>query len=417
MRIKKYLIILIIFIHIISITFYVYADDDNEEADIEDYAWVYKEIQDASAENSDEPNINSRAGIIYDRKSGEIIWGKEENTRRKMASTTKIMTSIVVIENCKNLDQKIKISSKSAGIGGSTLGLSTGDEITINDLLYGLMLKSGNDCAIALAENIAGSVDNFVDKMNQKVEELGLTNTHFVTVNGLDAEEHYTTAYELAKIADYALKNDIFKKIVGTKNYTVTINGYGKNINNTNELLGNLNGVYGVKTGFTNGANRCLVTAVKRDNMDLICIVLGADTKKDRTRDSIKMIEYAFKNYKMVNVENLINDEFEKWKNENKIKIIKGIQEYADVRLSENEIMQIPILNTNVDKITVGIENLKVLDSPVEKNKKIGILKLKVDDEVKINIDIVVANNVRKKGVKDYFKETLKSIKNIYIKI
>jgi D-alanyl-D-alanine carboxypeptidase len=260
-------------------------------------------------------------------------------------------------------------------------------------------------------------VDNFVDKMNQKVEELGLTNTHFVTVNGLDAEEHYTTAYELAKIADYALKNDIFKKIVGTKNYTVTINGYGKNINNTNELLGNLNGVYGVKTGFTNGANRCLVTAVKRDNMDLICIVLGADTKKDRTRDSIKMIEYAFKNYKMVNVENLINDEFEKWKNENKIKIIKGIQEYADVRLSENEIMQIPILNTNVDKITVGIENLKVLDSPVEKNKKIGILKLKVDDEVKINIDIVVANNVRKKGVKDYFKETLKSIKNIYIKI
>ena len=140
---------------------------------------------------------------------------------------------------------------------------------------------------------MGNTVENFVDMMNKKAKQLGLNNTNFVTVNGLDAEEHYTTAVELAKLTDYALKNDRFKNIVGTKNYTVTINGYGKAIDNTNELLGYLDGVYGVKTGFTNGANRCLVTSIKRGNMDIISVVLGADTKKDRTKDSIEIIEYA----------------------------------------------------------------------------------------------------------------------------
>lgn len=115
--------------------------------------------------------------------------------------------------------------------------------------------------------------------MNEKASSLGLSNTHFITPHGLDSDEHYTTAYELALLTNYALKNDIFAKIVGTQNYTVTINGYPKALKNTNELLGNLNGVYGVKTGFTNGANRCLVTSCKRNGMDIICVVLGADTK------------------------------------------------------------------------------------------------------------------------------------------
>ena len=207
-----------------------------------------------------------------------------------MASTTKILTAIITIEN-STLSDIVTISSKSAGTGGSRLGLHKDDKISVADLLYGLMLCSGNDAAVALAEHISGSVENFAILMNQKACEIGLNSSHFVTPHGLDN----------------------FRKYVGTKSQTITINTYSKTLNNTNELLGYLDGVYGVKTGFTNGANRCLVTAVKRNNMDLICIVLGADTKKDRTRDSIELIEYAFKTFFPYNIKEKIENEFQNW--------------------------------------------------------------------------------------------------------
>ena len=232
---KKYIVYISIFIVMISIATKIYADDFEEEA--EDTSWIYEEIESASSNKNGEPTLNSRAVVVYDRNSKDIIWGKDENSRRKMASTTKIMTSIIVIENIKDLTQIVEISEKSACIGGSRLGLSKEDKITVNDLLYGLMMKSGNDCAIALAEFTSGSVGEFVKQMNNKAKELELTNTHFVTVNGLDEEEHYTTALELAKLTDYALNNKIFRQIVGTKNYNIRINGYTKNIGNTNELL------------------------------------------------------------------------------------------------------------------------------------------------------------------------------------
>ncbi len=183
MKIKKYIASILIFFIIIAVGFPVYADDEDFGEEIEDTSWIYEEIEAASAEVTDEPIINSRAAVIYDRISGEVIWGKDENSKRKMASTTKIMTAIVVIENVENLSEIVTVSSKAAGTGGSRLGLSTGDKITVNDLLYGLMLKSGNDCAVALGEYVGNSVDNFVEMMNDKASELGLTQTHFVTVN------------------------------------------------------------------------------------------------------------------------------------------------------------------------------------------------------------------------------------------
>ena len=215
------------------------------------------------------------------------------------------MTSIVVLENA-NLQDIVIINKKAAGTGGSRLGLKVNDKITVHDLLYGLMLKSGNDAAVALAIHVGGSVEGFAKMMNEKAKELGCTNSHFVTPHGLDQSEHYTTAYELAYMADYALKIPKFKEIVGTKNYTITINNQPRVISNTNELLGNLNGVYGIKTGFTNGAGRCLVTACKRGELDIITVVLGANTKKIRTQDSIKLIEYAYKNYQVVDIEKIV---------------------------------------------------------------------------------------------------------------
>lgn len=415
MKVNKYIIYILIFFSIIFVSNNVYADDENEEElNVEDTSWIYKEIEEVNAESINEPNINSRAAVIYDRLSGKVIWGKDETTRRKMASTTKIMTAIVVIENCSNLDEKVCVSKKASGIGGSRLGLTNGAEISVNDLLYGLMLKSGNDCAIALAEYIGGNVESFVDKMNKKAIELNLQDTHFVTVNGLDADDHYTTAEELAKLADYALKNEVFRKIVGTKTYIVMINNNAKTINNTNELLGNLNGVYGVKTGFTNGANRCLVTSIKRDDMDLICVVLGADTKKDRTRDSIKIIEYAFKNYEMVEIKDKIIKEYEKWQKENKIKVIKGINEYLSTEIKDLKIDKIPVLKTKKDKMTIGIESIKKINSPVEINKKVGEIKVKIEDEIILKLDIATNKEIRKKNEKDYFFEMIKKLYKMY---
>lgn len=181
------------------------------------------------------------------------------------------------MKNC-NLEETVEVSKKAANTGGSRLGLKTGDKISIKDLLYGLMLRSGNDAAVALAEVCAGSIVDFSNLMNKKAKWIRSCNTHFESPHGLDSDGHYTTAYELALLSDYALKNKTFLQIVGTYNYTISINGHPKSLTNTNELLGNLNGVYGIKTGFTNGANRCLVTACKRNDMDIICVVLGCDT-------------------------------------------------------------------------------------------------------------------------------------------
>ena len=346
MRIEKIIFICLIILVLLVST--VCADDvENEvENDIEN------QIVEASAKVQDFPNINSRRYVVFDRTSKQVLFGKNENVKGAMASTTKIMTAIVVLENA-NLDEEIQVSAKSAGTGGSRLGLKTGDKITINNLLYGLMLRSGNDAAVALAESVGGSVSEFADMMNEKAKELHLTSTHFVTPHGLDNSEHYTTAVELAKIADYAMENEMFCKIVGTKIATIYINGYEKQIANTNELLGNLNGVVGIKTGFTNNAGRCLVTETRRDNMDIIVVVLGADTKKFRTQDSVKLIEYTYSNYEMVDVENLIKNEFENWKNINlqRIKIIKGKSNVINLRLSEIEIKQMAMNKSDIDKI------------------------------------------------------------------
>ena len=405
-KIKKIKILFIIILLTNIINSMCWADDLVETNNEEEV----KEIIQTAVDINEEPKINSRAGIIYDRKTGRILWGKNENEKRKMASTTKMMTAIVVIENV-NLQEKVKVSKKAANTGGSRLGLTKDAEITVNDLLYGLMLCSGNDAAVALAEHTAGSIENFAEMMNEKAKELKLENTNFVTPHGLDEEEHYTTTTELAKIADYALNNEKICNIVRTKTYTVTINGYGKNISNTNELLGYLDGVYGVKTGFTNGANRCLVTATKRGDMDIICIVLGADTKKDRTKDSIKLIEYAFKNYKMIDISNEINKELESWKNknENKIKIVKGIYSGINLIFDEYNTKEYIVKKDGTEKINVEINGEYYFEAPIEKNKIIGNYKIKLNDEIIEEGKIYIENAITRKDFKYYLENIIRN--------
>lgn len=416
MKIFKKSIILLAILILFQNLYTVCADDvDNEKEDIkiiqED---TQNEINEVSNNITEEPILNSRRCIVYDRISKTILYGKNENTKSAMASTTKIMTATIVLENA-NLQDEVTISAKAGGTGGSRLGLKRGDKITVNDLLYGLMLRSGNDAAVALAEHVGGSIQGFADIMNKKAEELGLANTHFVTPHGLDDSEHYTTAYELAKLTDYALQNETFTKIVGTKSTTIYINNYPKQINNTNELLGVLDGVVGVKTGFTNNAGRCLVTETKRNNMDIITVVLGADTKKDRTRDSIKLIEYICSNFKMFNIKEKIIEEFEQWKsiNEKRIQIIKGRQETIQLALADIEIETIALKETDIDKIEYEINTLTTIETPIEKWCKIGTMTVKLNGEILETINIINTNKIERKTWQDYFKENIKIIPQI----
>ena len=402
---KKIFYSILIFLLILLNFSTVCADDVDNEVDFEDT------IEVTASNVSELPKTNSRRYIVYDRISKSMIIGKNEDVKSAMASTTKIMTTIVILEKA-NLNEKVTVSAKAGGTGGSRLGLKRGDKASVRDLLYGLMLRSGNDAAVALAEHVGGSVKGFAELMNEKAIELGLTNTHFVTPHGLDDANHYTTALELAKLTDYAMNNETFAKIVGTKSTTIYINNQSRQINNTNELLGVLNGVVGVKTGFTNNAGRCLVTETKRNNMDIITIVLGADTKKDRTKDSVNLIEYTFSKYKMYNLEEQIIKEFNKWKNinEKRILIIKGKTSNPKLALGAIEKATIPICDN--DKIEYSINALTEVEAPVEQWNVMGTLTVKLNGEILENIDIVNVNEVQKRDWKDYFKIVLNTYGN-----
>ena len=396
----------VIFITIFIINTISYANiDDNEIIDVNE---IKKETIETVAKSADELKLNARVGIIFDRNSKTILYEKNGFKQVPMASTTKIMTAIVVLEN-SNLNDIVIISKKAAGTGGSRLGLKVNDKITVHDLLYGLMLKSGNDAAVALAEYVGGGIEGFADLMNKKANEMGLVNSHFVTPHGLDQEKHYTTAYELACMADYALNIPKFKEIVNSKSYNITINARSSIIGNTNELLGSLNGVYGVKTGFTNGAGRCLVTACKRDNLDIITVVLGADTKKIRTLDSIKLIEYAYKNYEVIDIQKIIKEQFENWKylNKNRIYINKARQKNIDLEIANLAYSKIAVKKADIDNVKIEINSLYYLEAPVEEGKIIGSAKVQIAGETVANLNITNKQIVEKKNIFDYFIDFL----------
>ena len=356
----------------------------------------------------DNPELNARIALIYDRASGRIIYEKNGNKQTPMASTTKILTAIVTLENA-DLKETVTIESKAAGIGGSRLGLKKNDKITVNDLLYGLMLRSGNDAAVALAIHVGGSIEGFADMMNKKAEELGLTNSHFVVPHGLDNEGHYTTAYELAKMADYALNIPKFKEIVSNKSATIYINGYPKAINNTNKLLGSVSGVYGVKTGFTNGAGRCLVSSCKRGELDIITVIIGADTNNQRTADTKELIEYAFNNFSLLNIGEIIQNKFEQWKkiNGGRIYVNKGLENGVKLYLEEPKNSVMAVRKDSIDKIDIEVNSLFYMEAPVTKDQVIGNLRVIINGEEIEVLEIRAIREVKKKEIEDYLQEFL----------
>ena len=241
---------------------------------------------------ADELSLSAVSAILIEAETGTVLYSKNADEQRAMASTTKIMTAILTIE-AGDLDREFTVDPYAIMVEGTSMGLREGDIVSRRDLLYGILLPSGNDAANAAAVSVAGSIYSFVSKMNEKAEQLGLEKTHFVTPSGLDAEGHYTTARDLANLAAYAMKNELFREIVSCKSKEVEFGNppYKRTLYNSNKMLSRYEGAVGVKTGFTDNARRCLVSAAERDGVTLIAVTLNAG---DDWNDHEKMLDRGF---------------------------------------------------------------------------------------------------------------------------
>lgn len=239
--------------------------------------------------------ISAKSAILIDSNSGRVLHEHNSYEKLPMASTTKIMTGLLACESAK-LNETVKVSPFASGTEGSSLWLKIGEKLTLEELTYGLMLKSGNDAAVAIAEYLGGSVDAFALMMNKRAGEIGAVNTNFVNPHGLDAEGHYTTAYDLALIAREAMKNDTFREIVSTKTYSIPMQGekWDRALKNHNKLLWRYDGCNGIKTGFTKKCGRCLVSSAERDGREIICVTLNAP---DDWNDHTYLLNYGFDNF------------------------------------------------------------------------------------------------------------------------
>lgn len=367
-----------------------------------------------SADATQEPTISSRRAIVMERNSKAVLYEKNSHDVCKMASTTKIMTCILILENC-DLSSGVTVSSFAASTIGSRLGLHTNDSISVQDLLYGLMLCSGNDAAVCLAEFCGGSVEGFANMMNEKAKALGLESTHFSTPHGLDNDDHYTTAYDFAILTNYALNNPLFVQIVGTKYYTVSINGTPKDIHNTNPLLGNLPSVYGVKTGYTSQAGRCLISAAKQDNLDIIVVVFGSDTSNIRNNDSATLINYAFANFTAVDFAELVNSKFSDYKNYvlPYISILKGDSSLLVPELSELPLKFYPVRKNLADSISVILNEFD-LEAPISENQSIAEISVFIENNKVFSTNIVSSSYINKKTSFDYLNYFILNYKNFY---
>lgn len=243
----------------------------------------------------DMPNVSARAACLMDAATGELLWYKDADVSMGMASTTKIMTALTVRALCP-LDATVSIPASAVGIEGSSVYLCEGERLTVEQLLYALILSSANDAAVALATYCSGSVEAFSEEMNARAAELGLKSTHFSNPHGLDDEAHYTTARELALITREALRDDCLASIFATKKATIPFcdKPDGRLLVNHNKLLSTYEGAIGVKTGYTKSTGRCLVSAAERDGMTLIAVTLNAP---DDWRDHTALLDYGFASF------------------------------------------------------------------------------------------------------------------------
>ena len=354
----------------------------------------------ASSVNKQFIDVNVPAAVVMDFESGRILYDKNGDEKRPMASLTKIMTSIMLVENC-DLDEMIEVPAKATWIGGSTVGLKKGDMVSARSLLYGMLLPSGNDCAYTVAIHIGGTIENFANMMTEKAIKIGAKDTSFANPHGLDNENHYTTAKSLAIITRYALNNKYINEVVNTKSATINFGSFSKLLTNTNALLKTYEKADGVKTGFTNGANRCLVASATDDNRRFIAVVLGADTTNIRFLAAKDLLEKSFERYKLMDISDYL-------KHYINIPVIKGnISNYERTFLDN---LSIPLTSEEYEDIYVKQDIIEKIDAPMNAGTKLGNIKVMLEDEILYEKDIYLDENIKKKDMLDYIKEGIKNI-------
>lgn len=347
------------------------------------------------------PSTTAEGIFLLDNRTNKVLYSRSENKKMYPASTTKILTAIIVLENC-NLNDVVSASYNavmSIPNGYSTADIQIGEELTVEQLLELLLVCSANDAANVLAEYVGGSIDSFVSMMNTKLNELSLTDSHFTNAFGMQDENHYTTAHDLAFIMKYCLKNDTFRKIAGQASCAIpaTNKSGTRTYTSTNELLiPETSHYYSYlttgKTGFTTQAKECLVSSAYRDNLELICVVLGSN---DRFADTRNLYEYAYSNYSIKNVVN------EKDVVTN-ITVTNASRDTKNLDLLVNEM--VPVLINNSESISEIIPEITLnenISAPIEEGTVLGKVKYSVDG-VEYTTDLIASHHVKKSEILTY---------------
>lgn len=356
---------------------------------------------------------NAKSALIMEASTGKIVFEKNIHERYAPASMTKMMSLLLIMENIEegklSWDEEITTSVHASSMGGSQIFLQVGEKMSVRDLIRGIAIASGNDATVALAEKIGGTEEGFVKMMNDKAKALGLKNTNFKNAVGLDEENHYSSAYDMAVIASNLVK---YEKIL---EYTGTYEGYLREgtdrkfwLVNTNKLVRFYQGVDGLKTGYTNEAGYCLTATAKKDNMRLITVVMGYPTANQRNSETSAMLDYGFNSYY---IENLISTKTSL----GKIELLKGDIQNVDIIPLES----VNILNKKTDSkrnVDYRIETYKV-EAPIKVGDVVGKLKVIENDKVINEIDLTVSENVNKANLfKLYYRylEMILTGSNLY---
>lgn len=343
--------------------------------------------------------INAQSAVVIDASNGRILWGRNEHKPMAMASTTKIMTAIITLEN-SNIKDVVTVGKNPTLAPKVKMNLVKDEEITLEQLLYALLMQSSNDAAVAIAEYVGGSVDNFCKMMNDKAIEIGCKDTFFETPNGLDKGNHHSTAYDMALIGAYAIKNDEFIRISNTQKVHFKTNKNVYDINNKNQFLNSYSGAIGIKTGFTGKAGHCFVGAVKRGDITLVSTALacgwGASGKAKKWSDTKKLMDYACDNYAIYSITaNNIKADVAKSKTTQTHIIPDG---YIEVLLKKDK-------SENID-FKPNIEN--PLTAPIHKGDKLGEVNVVVDGYNVGSIDMIATENIEENSFRVHFEKIYK---------
>lgn len=337
------------------------------------------------------PRIKARAAVLIDAKTGQVLFDQKMNNRNAPASTTKILTAIIALES-GHLNDMVKVSPLAAATPGSSLHLYPGQLISLRELVTGLLLRSGNDAAVAIAEHLSGSSEEFVNLMNKKALALGITNSHFRNPNGLNAAGHYSTAFDLACLARYALQNPLFAEIVSTKETDIEWldrkgQGHDVNLRNTNKLLWMMEDADGVKTGTTGEAGPCLVSSATRDNQRLIAVVLNDHS---RWYDSVQLLKYGFDSfalYEYAQAGDIVSV----------LPVERGFSPEIDAVTDSYAALTVP--TEDLPHVTVKVNLPDKIKAPVYQGQKIGEIVFFVNDQAVKTVDVTAGQEVEERTI------------------